>query len=131
MTFLVVAVLSLTFFSFQNNQESKLVRLKNGSYQAANVDLKPETIEELVNYKGWLENKQVQQLQEFDMSKYRASKGWKQFAVTQKSDQATVINQEITENKFSKSLYKMGNVKVRNEEEAIGFVDRTMESYLR
>lgn len=130
-TLLVVAVLSLTFFSFQGSQERKLVRLKDGTYQVSQVDLKPETLKELMTYKGWKEAKQVQPTKEFDFSEFRDSKGWKETAALHETGRTLVIHKEAKSKAFTKTLYKTKNVRVQNEAEARGFIDRTMESYLR
>lgn len=122
-------ILSLTLFSFIGSQEGKLVRLKNGSYVVNNVNLKPETMKELAEYKGWKQAKQLKSFEEFDMSKYTDPKGFKMMAVYASRSEGLAFMRETVSNVFTETLYSSDNVRLENEKEAIRFVDQLMKEY--
>lgn len=124
-------IFSLTLFSFIGSQEGKLVRLKNGSYVVNKVNLKPETMKELAEYKGWKQAKQLKSFEEFDMGKYTDPKGFKTMMVYANSSEALAFYKETVSNVFSETLYSSDNVRLENEKEAIRFVDQLIQEYLK
>lgn len=134
---LVGTVLSLTLFSFDDVQERKVVKLRNGNYQAMNLEMDFQEVLKKMNVDGWKEkmvftqqaNKIDLSGEIVDLSELRGVDGWKETIAVHKTSKTGAFHEEAAKNVFSKTLWRDKGFMVDDLERHQAMIDETMESF--